>query len=711
MFPLTSRAKRPYTWPWLSDTPLPLHPFAIVAVGERARGAFLPFSRSGRALMRILFALTYYRPYISGVTICVQRLAESLAARGHQVSVLTSRYDDGLPASENMAGVEISRLPVRFWISKGALMKGYVSAAGEMIRRHDVVVMNLPNTPIEALALPRLARAAARPIVALYQCDVVLPPGAFNRVVQAGVGICNRLAARRVDRVATHTDDYARHSRLLRDFPGKVEVTPPPIDVPLVDPLRARDLRLRLGAGMDNPRCVGFVARLAAEKGVDTLLKALPMVEAALGPTRLLMVGECDRVIGEGACLRGLAPLIRAQGDRVRLLGVLPPEEMADFYAACDATALPSRNATESFGMVQVESMLCGTPVVASDLPGVRAPVRTTGMGRIVPVGDPRALGEALVDVLSHPERFRRPREEIERHYSMDRTVAAYEELLGSLVRRDATRRPPALAGDFVHSSSRDQLREHLRELPAFRALVRSVECSLMEGVAPLRQPVLDLGCGDGHFATMAFSSPLFAGIDLEAPREAAERRAHRHALRADATRLPFVDASFATVLANSSLEHIPAMGEALAEAVRVLQSGGRLILTTPSDRFADMLLGASLLGGLGLGRAAKAYGEWFNRRSRHYHTDSPETWLRRLEELGLRVERWQYYLTPRAHRAFDAAHYLGLPRLLCRRLTGRWTPLPNPAVNALFHLWLRRHASAEARPSGPYLFFVARKP
>jgi SAM-dependent methyltransferase len=557
-----------------------------------------------------------------------------------------------------------------------------------------------------------LARAAGRPIIAAYHCDVILPPGLFNLVVQAGVGLADRLAARRIDRIVAYTHDYARHSRLLRDYADQILVIPPPICVKPIDPLRVQALRPKAQPGAVSPHVIGFAARLAAEKGIEHLLAALPIVEAAIGPVRLLIAGECDGVIGEEACRAGLAPLIRAQGERLQLLGVLPQEAMPNFYAACDVTVLPSTNATESFGMVQVESMLCGTPVVASDLPGVRVPVQMTGMGRIVPAANPAALAEALIEVLRRLDHYRKPRLEIETHFHLECTVLAYEKLFGQLVGHRPYRPRPVVAGVVAYSSHRPYLRDHLREVPAFRALLRSVECLLLEQAGPLRQPVLDLGCGDGHFASMAFTGPLLAGIDPDAAalREADRRGVYRHAVQGDATRLPFADESFQTVLANSSLEHIPAMDAALAEAVRVLQPGGRLILTTPSAHFATMLLGSSLLRRLGLERAGRAYGHWFNRHSRHYHTDSLERWQRRLEQLGLSVEHGQYYFTPPAHRAFDLAHYLGLPRLLSHRLTGCWMPMRSPVINVLFERWLRRHLDTSPQVAGPYLFFVARR-
>jgi glycosyltransferase involved in cell wall biosynthesis len=102
---------------------------------------------------------------------------------------------------------------------------------------------------------------------------------------------------------------------------------------------------------------------------------------------------------------------------------------MPPFLAAVDCLVVPSVNSTESFGLVQVEAMLCGTPVVASDLPGVRQPVLRTGMGELVPPADAGALTEALVRVLAEPGRYVRPRAEIAGRFDPERTIDAYEAL------------------------------------------------------------------------------------------------------------------------------------------------------------------------------------------------------------------------------------------------------------------------------------------
>jgi glycosyltransferase involved in cell wall biosynthesis len=95
---------------------------------------------------------------------------------------------------------------------------------------------------------------------------------------------------------------------------------------------------------------------------------------------------------------------------------------------------LPSLNSTESFGLVQVEAMLCGTPSIASDLPGVRVPPQSTGMGEVVPVGDSVALAKAILRVLDNRERYVRPRAEIQAMYSTPRTAELYEELFEELM-------------------------------------------------------------------------------------------------------------------------------------------------------------------------------------------------------------------------------------------------------------------------------------
>lgn len=384
--------------------------------------------------MKLLFALTYYHPHISGLTVYLQRLAEALAARGHSVTVLTSQHRRELAREEILNGVRVVRVPAGWRVSKGLLMPTYPRFVPELLRAHDAVMLNLPCTPVEATVLPLAARyLIRRPIVATYYCDVLLPRGRFNRIVGEAVFLSNLAAGRVVERIISLTDDYARHSRFLRRFPAKYQSIAPAVNIGVPDGEAVREFRRRHAP--QGERLIGLAARFASEKGVEYLLDALPSITEKLGGVKLLLTGDPQSVVGEADYWRQMQPrLARAAGQCV-FLGSLAWAEMPVFYAACDVTVLPSVNETESFGLVQLESMLCGTPVVASNLAGVRVPVETTRMGRLVPPRDTTALAEAVVEVIENRQMYVRTRAEIERHFSFARTVRAYEEMFERLIR------------------------------------------------------------------------------------------------------------------------------------------------------------------------------------------------------------------------------------------------------------------------------------
>jgi glycosyltransferase involved in cell wall biosynthesis len=109
---------------------------------------------------------------------------------------------------------------------------------------------------------------------------------------------------------------------------------------------------------------------------------------------------------------------------------------------------VPSLNSTESFGLVQVEAMLCGTPSIASNLPGVRQPPRMTGMGEVTPIGDSEGLADAILRVIRQPQDYSRPRRQIEDTFSLERTVAGYEALFEALVAGESWKGQPLEAGE-----------------------------------------------------------------------------------------------------------------------------------------------------------------------------------------------------------------------------------------------------------------------
>ncbi len=106
---------------------------------------------------------------------------------------------------------------------------------------------------------------------------------------------------------------------------------------------------------------------------------------------------------------------------------------MSLFYNSLDVLLVPSLNSTETFGLVQIEAMILGTPTVASNLPGVRVPPRLTGMGEVVPIGDSKALAQAVIQIVSNPEDYQGKPVEVEKQFDPLVNAAAYLDIYQEL--------------------------------------------------------------------------------------------------------------------------------------------------------------------------------------------------------------------------------------------------------------------------------------
>jgi glycosyltransferase involved in cell wall biosynthesis len=381
--------------------------------------------------MKVLIALTYYRPHVSGLTIYVERLARALAARGHPVTVLTSQYDKSLPERETWHGVDIVRAPVLMRISKGVIMPKIGWLASELVPKHDVLSLHLPQEDAAGIALR--GRLNKRPVVTTYHSDLILPPSLLNRAVNFLSDTSNHIVARLSDVVVAYTDDFAKHSRFLPHYAHKIRVIPPPVEISEPSAEAVARFRDKYQLNRRGP-IIGLAVRLAAEKGVEYLLEAMPQILKRFPDARILHAGPRE-AIGEKAYLARLAPLLEQNRDRYTHVGTLTPEQMAVFFSCCDVHVLPSINSTETFGLVQIEAALCGTPTVASALPGVRMPSKMTGMGLTVPPKDVRGLADAVIEILSNRTKYTRPRAPIAEQFSPQATAERYEKLFEELKR------------------------------------------------------------------------------------------------------------------------------------------------------------------------------------------------------------------------------------------------------------------------------------
>lgn len=370
----------------------------------------------------LVIALTYYDPYVSGLTNMARDIAEGLAARGRAVTVVTSRFERSLPGEETIGGVRVLRAPVLARVGRGVISPAFVATARREMARARVGSLHLP-----LLEAAPIARSARCPLVVTYHCDVTLPPGAINAVQQRVVDASNRAAMRAAAAVSVTSEDYARHSRMWPAIEPSMVVIPPPCrPVPTGVP------SYRETGGPH----IGFLGRIVREKGLEYLVRGF---RALSDPdARLLIGGDYASVAGGSV----VAQVRAAIGDdpRIRLMGFVPEERLGDFYASLDVFTLPSVNAFEAFGIVQAVAMLAGVPVLASDIPGVRQPVAQTGFGTLVPPADPAAITTALRSLIGNPPDRAAGARAAHRAFSVDGVLDAYEALMDKAASESARR-------------------------------------------------------------------------------------------------------------------------------------------------------------------------------------------------------------------------------------------------------------------------------
>ena len=193
--------------------------------------------------LKILICLLYYFPHRTGLTIHVQRVAEELVRRGHEVTVLTARYSNDLPRDDTTMhkGVRIVRLWAPIRVSRGFIMPAYPKALYQLMREHDVISVHTPAP--ETAIVAGMSMLTGKNVVVTHHGDLILPSGLSNRLIQGGMFAMYKLLARRASRILAYSQDYADHSYYLQPFMDKVTAVYPPIQMPLPNPERVKALR------------------------------------------------------------------------------------------------------------------------------------------------------------------------------------------------------------------------------------------------------------------------------------------------------------------------------------------------------------------------------------------------------------------------------------------------------------------------------------
>lgn len=350
--------------------------------------------------MRILQLAKYYWPHSGGMERVVQGLAEGLVERGHEVEVIAvTAFGDPRPGSKRRASVK------RAWsfapMGSQELAPAYIPA---IWRRADVIHLHHPHSLADvAYAL----RPSLAPLVVTQHADY---PSAKYKLP-------GWYALKRAEAIVVPSRAHIALSRELKGFEDKVVVIPFGIDehrwemVPPPPP--------------GNPPRALFIGRLVPFKGVDFLLRALEFVP----DLRLDIVGDGP----ERNRLRTLANAL-AVSDRVKFWGEYPDEDLPRRMADADFLVLPSVSVEEMFGMVLLEAMAAGRPVITTAVPSGVREVNVAGeTGLEVPIRDAKALADAMRLLASDPGLRERlgaaGRARVQQRFTVDRMTEAHLDL------------------------------------------------------------------------------------------------------------------------------------------------------------------------------------------------------------------------------------------------------------------------------------------
>lgn len=376
--------------------------------------------------MRILFFSTYSYPYFSGLTLYPFRVLKNLA-KDNTVTILTFNHSRKLKTEEDIEGMRIKRIGYLFRLSKGFISPTSLIHYIKNVLNTDVLIIALPN--FEAFLLAIFAKILGKKIISIYCCEVYLGEGLKNNIISFFLNLSVDVQLSLSDKIIVFPD-YIESLSVYSKYRNKIIKSLPIIEQK--DTYEKFSNKLKK-LKRDN-KWIGFVGRVATEKGIETLIEAISKLQNK--KIVLVFAGPVKSdTVGEQKYFEKIEQDLKDKKINYIFFGKLSENELGSFYQSIDVLALPSVNKTEAFGMVQAEAMLLGTPVVASDLPGVRVPITLTGMGLLFIPKDAESLKDALGKVIVNIKKYSTDgkRKLAKNHFNADKVIALYNEVINNL--------------------------------------------------------------------------------------------------------------------------------------------------------------------------------------------------------------------------------------------------------------------------------------
>ncbi|MEI7579040.1 MAG: glycosyltransferase family 4 protein [bacterium] len=364
---------------------------------------------------RILITLTYYLPNISGLTNYVEFLAKNLASRGLEIKILCSRHLKTQKNYQEKDHIQIFRENIQLRIGRGALMFFYPWKAWKLVGESDIVNPHLPQ--LESIIVAIFAKLRRKQLIVTYHSEIPFNQNILNNILAILLQINHFFVLLLADQIVTNSEDYAKHSAILHFFSRKLNFIFPPAYNPY--------LKWQFRNEIQKSLRIGFVGRIIKDKGIDTILAAIPLLKEKFTDFKFILAGPQQEVIG-GHYDQDLQAKLEKNSHYLEITGKLSDSALAEFYQSLDLFVFPSINRLESFGMAQIEAMLSGVPVVASDLPGVRVPVQVTQMGVLFKPGSAADLVDKILYVVNNYQNIIENYPKVKKNFSNSKFIDEY---------------------------------------------------------------------------------------------------------------------------------------------------------------------------------------------------------------------------------------------------------------------------------------------
>jgi len=252
-------------------------------------------------------------------------------------------------------------------------------------------------------------------------------------------------------------------------------------------------------------------------------------------------------------------------------------------------------------------------------------------------------------------------------------------------------------------------LAQFLKIAPLSHALWRSCEALAFES-AKFKKPILDIGCGFGEFAGIAFNK-LEVGIDVNEDdlKKALISKKYRQLLKADARNLPFKNSTFSTVVSVSVLEHITEVEKVIKEANRILKKDGLLIFSVPTISMYNHLLFPKICKSIGLEKLGLFYFNLHCKAFKHYSLKTAAWWSKKLKSNGFEIIHKQGTISPKVLKLHEVFLITAIPSQLYKYLFGKrllmTTRLRAKILPPIFGKYVKPDTSSDIN-----MFFIAKK-